>query len=840
MRRLHDGLREQGRETWVDWVGIPPATDWLREVYEAIASADTFVFVISSDSVVSKTCRAELTRAVRDHKRLVPVLCHEVPARSVPKALRELNWIDFRDEAAFEPSLTLLLSAVDTDLDWVRGHTRFLLRALEWQRSEHDSGLLMRGAELGDAVAWISGAAGHEPAPAPLHAEFVQRSQEAESAERTRLEELRDRAVGRQLASQAAQLLAEAPRHVDRALLLAAESVRRSPSVESAAVLRQLLALVPGEVTMADVDRAHGEVVALATWSGLLALGTTGGLVRVRDLRSDDARDLRTGGPIVSAVEFTTDGSGVVVADESGVATCFPVEGGEPLWSVGEHGYWRVAAVSPGARLYVAGNDSERLVVWDLERGDPVAEFPEPAYCAAFSVDGTRLLTGTLEGGITVRSMDKWEIEGNFRQDDLVSRVAAGPAARAVLTTDSNGNIRLWADEQEVARFVGEGRTDVAGEGAAFSIDGTLAAVGGSVGRVIAVESRRELARVPRRGRACAFASDARLFAFGGAVVDTGSVGEGWVLAHGEPVSTLAVAPTGDFVAAGGENGAVSIWSLPDAGTPVRATTSARVSALLFTADGQQLAAESNSEVAAIESATGRVLKGRGSVARAGVSLEPAAQLRAKIRPDEVFGRSTANAIDKFSATVRDGSAYVEDARTGREVEPARAQGTRAVAFSPDGRYVALGGDGRELNVWDVALLTAEAPPPRRRGRAGRFESQSLIFCGDLESWVFALAFSPDSRHVAVGTVDGGAHVWEVATGVEVARVVVGAEVRDVIFSEDGTRLWLGDEDGIVQCRLWRSGDLVAEAERRAGRRLTRQEWGAALDDEPYPASHGH
>ena len=56
-RLLHNALKDSELETWIDWQDIPPSTDWLAEVYEAIEGADTFIFVISDTSVASYVCQ---------------------------------------------------------------------------------------------------------------------------------------------------------------------------------------------------------------------------------------------------------------------------------------------------------------------------------------------------------------------------------------------------------------------------------------------------------------------------------------------------------------------------------------------------------------------------------------------------------------------------------------------------------------------------------------------------------------------------------------------------------------------------------------------------------------
>ena len=50
---LHDQLIESGFSTWVDWKDIPPASEWLDEIYKGINNADSFVLVISPDAIAS-------------------------------------------------------------------------------------------------------------------------------------------------------------------------------------------------------------------------------------------------------------------------------------------------------------------------------------------------------------------------------------------------------------------------------------------------------------------------------------------------------------------------------------------------------------------------------------------------------------------------------------------------------------------------------------------------------------------------------------------------------------------------------------------------------------------
>jgi len=74
VRTLHEALEKSNRETWVDWGGIAKGTEWWKEIEAGIEGADTFVFVISPDSVASTVCQDEINHAIRYNKQILPIV----------------------------------------------------------------------------------------------------------------------------------------------------------------------------------------------------------------------------------------------------------------------------------------------------------------------------------------------------------------------------------------------------------------------------------------------------------------------------------------------------------------------------------------------------------------------------------------------------------------------------------------------------------------------------------------------------------------------------------------------------------------------------------------------
>ncbi|MBA4419858.1 MAG: hypothetical protein C0391_01795 [Anaerolinea sp.] len=184
-RLVHEALRENGFDTWIDWQDIPPSTDWMREVYTAIEQTDTFIFILSSASTISDICKLEIEHARKNNKRLIPIVINEVDPSSVHPVLAAINWIFSRTQDEFQAAIRDLVVAIQTDYGWVKEHTRLQIRALEWERSNSDKSFLLRGTDLDHAEGWIAEAVEKTPEPTLLQTRYVQTSRQ-EAAKRQR------------------------------------------------------------------------------------------------------------------------------------------------------------------------------------------------------------------------------------------------------------------------------------------------------------------------------------------------------------------------------------------------------------------------------------------------------------------------------------------------------------------------------------------------------------------------------------------------------------------------------------------------------------------------------
>jgi hypothetical protein len=177
VQKLHASIVNGGVKAWVDWEGIPLSADWWAEIEAAIEGAHAFLYVISPDSIKSEVCGRELETAIRHNKRLIPILYRE-PAQDdqMHDKVSSHNWVYMRDDAELGRHMPAMLDTINTDLDWVRAHTRLLERAVEWERASRERSFLLRGVDLDNAEKMI-GQVNKTPALTSIQIEYIQDGQ---------------------------------------------------------------------------------------------------------------------------------------------------------------------------------------------------------------------------------------------------------------------------------------------------------------------------------------------------------------------------------------------------------------------------------------------------------------------------------------------------------------------------------------------------------------------------------------------------------------------------------------------------------------------------------------
>jgi formylglycine-generating enzyme required for sulfatase activity len=185
--QLEAALKARGFEPLIDRTEIYAFEDWWKRLEALMRGADTVVFVLSPDSVVSHEALKEVAYAGSLNKRFAPIVSKRVEDSLVPKALRRLNFIFFDDQTGFESSADQLAEALRTDIVWIREHTEFGEAARNWVAAGRPSGLLLRTPSLEMAEHWIGTRPSGAPEPTHEICEFVAASRHgARSAQQLR------------------------------------------------------------------------------------------------------------------------------------------------------------------------------------------------------------------------------------------------------------------------------------------------------------------------------------------------------------------------------------------------------------------------------------------------------------------------------------------------------------------------------------------------------------------------------------------------------------------------------------------------------------------------------
>jgi len=172
-RKLTDAFEGQGLDFWIDWKGIPLTVDWWREITRGIEQADNFLFLLSPDSAKSKICRREIKHAVRNGKRLIPIVVRDVTPGEAPKELRGINWVFLRETDSFRRTFRKLITAIKSDYEWAQAHRQLQVKALEWDRTNQENSFLLHGKELLDAETQLATNSSKDPVPTDLQRDYV-------------------------------------------------------------------------------------------------------------------------------------------------------------------------------------------------------------------------------------------------------------------------------------------------------------------------------------------------------------------------------------------------------------------------------------------------------------------------------------------------------------------------------------------------------------------------------------------------------------------------------------------------------------------------------------------
>ena len=855
VQKLHTAFLNMNRDIWVDWEDIPLTADWRQEIYSGIEGAHSFIFIISPDSVQSQVCGEELDHAIKNRKRLIPIVHRDADPKSIHPELARLNWIFFRQGDNFDTGFQQLVEAIDTDLAYVRMHARLQQRALEWEHKDCDRSLLLHGKTLQEAEQWLEESSDKQPEPTVLHSQYLITSSRVQNqrqqwiigaiacswflttmlglfAETQRREAVHQHHRARREHVQALIALSEVK------LLDDDDLGALTSSVEAGIELQKMKAPPQDELEEAQKAKAKAKDVLKDVLAN----------IEERN-RFNGHRDQ------VNHISLSPDGRWIASASNDRTVKLWQ-EDGRLLRTLAHNDHVRWVSFSPDNQL-LASTSKKTVRLWsnkegcltnELQNSEEankatkdclIDELPHSneARVATFAPDSERLVTGSNEGTVQF-----WQVDGTPQRswkahNDAINDVALSPKGQLLATASSDRTVKLWKtdDGTLIQTFKGHKNkvwtVDFSPSGQQlvtassdttvklWNLDGTM---------------KQSLDAHINWVRSARFSPDGKKIV-SGSDDDTVKLWnqEGTLLGtftgHTAGVRSVAFSPTELIVSAGDDN-TIRLRNIQGSVIEILQGHSSGVKGVSFSPKAKSLASVNSSDAVIASVSTDDTLKlwrQRDTLLLRSIPY-PAALREVVFSPDgkTAFTASYDKTLQRWD---------IMNALSSPEVVPVQIfKGHTApvnnLSVSPDSQWVASAGADGTVRLWrpDGTLInTLEAHKPEATDVTFAPDSQSLVSVGSAglvkvwsldgqlrqqfqghNAWINAVAFSSDGQLLATASGDKTIALWQKQQDKEQFQTSPYQRldkhtdwVWDVAFSPDNQRIASGGKDDTV--RLW-------------------------------------
>lgn len=795
---LNQALENSKYDAWVDWENIPLTADWWEEIKAGIEAADTFIFVISPDSVASKVCGQEIDHAVENNKRLVPIVYREgFDMAQIRPALGRHNWLFFKDDADFDVAFQSLVTALNTDLKHVKTHTRLLVRALEWEKKQRNDDFLLRGSDLEEAESWLVGALTeyHEPLPSEQHKNYITKSREVEDA-RQRLTAAGEKAkrlvrIGAGVLAGTIAIATVIGIFTQRNVLL----TRKLAQIEQDSInalqqfeYQQLDALLEAMKAAEDLKEITGggdkPLRDYVPQSAPRVLQQILDQISQKNAFANGSEAVP--GEILSAT-FSPDGDILVITGKDGSVTLKTPQGIDIQHIHGHFSKVWQADFSPDGQ--VLGTTSDIFRLFD-STGTLIKTLEHPSGISGrirFSPDGEYIaISGWEQDNILMLNRSGTPLTTLNAQ--AVNRIDWHPEEPILASASSNGTVELWNSRDNTVNIL-EGH-DRFVKSVTFSPDGDFL-ISGSADesvRLWDLNTGESTVIDYLQGWVLSldFHPDGQQFVAG----SSGGIAKLWDLegnviqhfpGHAGTISGVTFSPDGHMLMTTADDGQVRVWSLKSkAVTDLDSHTGGLWNADIRS-DGAQIATASLDGTTRVWDLSGQELKQ--------LKLPDENFINVVFRPDG----------ESIMTSTHQGNVQLWDA-DGNLVNSFRLHTSRVrgLALSPDGRYGVSGSADSTAKVWDL-------------------EGNVLAIVTHDNEEVRDVVFSPDGQSFATASEDRMVRLWDLEGNLLVEFQGHADGINGIDFSPDGTMLVTGSDDSTV--KFWdMQGNIIHSFQKHHGR----------------------
>jgi len=408
---------------------------------------------------------------------------------------------------------------------------------------------------------------------------------------------------------------------------------------------------------------------------------------------------------------------------------------------------------------------------------------------AVWSPNGENIATRSKEAEVQVRNVISHTTMFTYRGHSApLIALRWSPDGKYITSTSNDKEVRVWEATTGTTIFTWPGRPEVA-----WSPDGSHIAAGTEESGIHVLSPATRRANITYRGHlapvgAVAWSPNSNHVASAShKVVQIWDAASGTTVAtyrgHSARVKALNWSPNGKRIASAGDDGTVQVWN---AATTEHIYTyhghRTHVNAVTWSPDGLYIASAGDDGTMQVWN----VISGENVFTCQEVS-SIVTSLAWSLDGTRIAYGSSPNSIAKAGRLLDPPNLGVKvlDVVTSKNISPYSTFGIgfpiNAVSWSPDGNKIVSAYSDSVL-IWDIAAK-AVFPSVIFDGH----EAEGKIMYDT--AYVTAVAWSPDGKYIASASRDGTAQVWDAITGKHVYIYRDGHTVNAVAWSPDGMRI---------------------------------------------------